>query len=700
MRSTQPGDITLAIPWPTSQDYNEAVQFPEVSFEDSELQNGEVELTPIGLPKVASGNFAGVYRFSCGNKDCAVKCFLRNVFDQHRRYSMLSQFTMTTHVQHMVDFEYLLKGIRIEENWFPIVKMEWVEGLGLDQFIRKHWSNRAEINRVITQFTELMSDLQRMSIAHCDLQHGNILVKNDSIKLVDYDNMYVPAMFGELSAELGHANYQHLQRSEKDFGPQLDSFSAWIIYYSLFLLRLDSSLWQRFSGGDDCLLFRKSDFVNPDGSRLLADIKSHAVPDIQAQYEPILKLLKTPLQNVPKFSVSSGASKVNLTTSGGTSEDAVTKPPPVYPATWPTIEQFFWAAVKPRASYSDEKLARGVPVPTEGKTTTHVQVDATTQDKVSVGKLTIPGRNHAVFHVIGEMSEDGSRRHYAVKCFLNNVPDRHTRYSAIHRIKKTNSNKYFVPFVYQTQGIKVGNDWFPILKMLWVQGESLEDYVKKQLQFGYAVGIQELMPKFLKMIDALNADGIAHGDLEPRNIIVDEYGELKIIDYDAMYVPALANLQACETGLKSYQHPARNLTHYGSYIDNYSALALYGILNCLSRQPPHQYWNNWDTIMQQVRSQTAQLRVEGGRRPSSDRMNIPKQQWVGESGKNKRFSVDQKEAPFLGGMYPVFEKVTAHDTQVGNFDSALQKLSRVLKEQQKRRIDQVAKLDLNVWNLA
>ncbi len=736
------GDKPL-VHWPNPQDYCEAVQFPEVSFEDPELQVGEVELTPIGLPKVASGNFASVFQFNCGAKQYAVKCFLRNVYNQHMRYGQLTQFTMTTHVPHMVDFEYILKGIRVDENWFPIVKMEWVDGIGLDLFIRKNWSNRVQINRIINQFVEMMQDLQRLGVAHCDLQHGNILVKDNAIKLVDYDNMFVPAMTGEASAELGHANYQHLQRTERHFGPAVDNFSAWIIYYSLYFLRLDSSLWQRFSGGDDCLLFRRADFSDPLNSRLLNCIKSHEIPDIRAQYQPLMELLYSPIDNIPTFgfrtaygaaqqgtvyaasapqaeafapvsrqgegavrtgdnyAVPSGGQAqqpaqahnqqaaydvaVQNQTMSGTWETY--KAAPAYPDRWPRAEDFFWAAVKPKKCYTDEKLARGVPVATRGKTTMHVEVDANTQWSVVFDQLVIKGRHHMVFHVIGESQGDEERRQYAVKCFLSNIPDRHLRYSAIHKHKKNYSNRYFVPFLYQPNGIKVGEHSFPILKMLWVQGETLDDYVAQQLRLGNTGAIEELLPKFVALVKALNEDGIAHGDLEPRNIIVDESGNLKIVDYDAMYVPALANLQSCELGMKAYQHPARNIHNYGNYLDNYSSLAIYGLLSCMARRPPERFWN-FETMLQHIRSQPLQLRGAEGRlqkRSLDGGMRLPKQ-------KNPESSVDSI-------FNPVFEKVSAADYQTSTFENSMQKLGRVLQEQQKRRIDQVLKLDVTLWNL-
>lgn len=49
------------MPWPMSQDYNEAIQTPAACFADPELKQGEVVTNPMGLPLPCSGNFADVY---------------------------------------------------------------------------------------------------------------------------------------------------------------------------------------------------------------------------------------------------------------------------------------------------------------------------------------------------------------------------------------------------------------------------------------------------------------------------------------------------------------------------------------------------------------------------------------------------------------------------------------------------------------
>ena len=82
------------------------------------------------------------------------------------------------------------------------------------------WSPRLEYEGA------LLDDLQSVKVAHGDLQHGNVLVMADgSLRLIDYDGMWVPKLKGQKSNEIGHPDYQSPLRSEKDFHPDIDAFA-------------------------------------------------------------------------------------------------------------------------------------------------------------------------------------------------------------------------------------------------------------------------------------------------------------------------------------------------------------------------------------------------------------------------------------------------------------------------------------------
>jgi hypothetical protein len=257
------------MPWPTLSDYRETVQNPKLAFDDPELQSGHAELDHLGLPRPRSGGFASVYKMRCGQRDWAVRCFLRDFADQQKRYASISDHLSRNRIPYMVGFSFLRQGIRVRGQWYPILKMEWVQGEPLHIYIERNLGRPGDLLSLANRWVQLVQTLQQAGLAHGDLQHGNVFVIGGHLRLIDYDGMYVPSLSGEVSHEVGHRNYQHPMRNEFDFGPYLDNFPAWVVYVSLIALSIDPQLWARFSGGDECLLFRKKDFEQPETSDIV-----------------------------------------------------------------------------------------------------------------------------------------------------------------------------------------------------------------------------------------------------------------------------------------------------------------------------------------------------------------------------------------------------------------------------------------------
>ena len=109
---------------PSPSDYQDTIQNPKTAFADPELRQGVVAVNHLGLPRVASGNFNSVYEMQCGSRRFAVRCLLRNVGDQKRRYDLVSRHLEGLSLPSMVEFTYLAHGIHVRGKWHPIVKME------------------------------------------------------------------------------------------------------------------------------------------------------------------------------------------------------------------------------------------------------------------------------------------------------------------------------------------------------------------------------------------------------------------------------------------------------------------------------------------------------------------------------------------------------------------------------------------------
>ncbi|MDQ3855281.1 MAG: hypothetical protein M3281_02650, partial [Chloroflexota bacterium] len=195
------------MPRPEPAEYNQAIQTPRLCFEDPELQHGQPEHDRLGLPRAASGNFASVYQMHCGGRDWAVRCFLREVADQEQRYGLIDSHLSRARLPYTVGFSFLPRGIRVQGKWHPVVKMEWVRGDPLSVYIQNHLGNPLALQALAGRWLDMMGALHRAGIAHGDLQPGNVLVVNGSLRLIDYDGMYVPSLAGLRSHELGHRDY-------------------------------------------------------------------------------------------------------------------------------------------------------------------------------------------------------------------------------------------------------------------------------------------------------------------------------------------------------------------------------------------------------------------------------------------------------------------------------------------------------------
>jgi pimeloyl-ACP methyl ester carboxylesterase len=294
--------------WPQATDYNAAVQCPALCFSDPDLRQGEVVGDVLGLPRPHAGNFADVYQVNTATGPWAVKCFTRPVEGLHERYQAISEHLRTWTLPFMVDFVHLEEGIRIRGQWFPILKMRWIEGLRLNEFIAGCLDKPAVLDRLAQMWARLAQELCGAGMAHGDLQHGNVLLVPGSkaaslaLKLIDYDGLFVPALEQQPSGEIGHPNYQHAQRLKcGEYGIEMDRFSHLVIWTALRCLRAGGAgLWLRHDSGEN-LLFREEDFRAPGKSRLWPELFALRDPEARALAGHLLLASQGPLLAVPQL---------------------------------------------------------------------------------------------------------------------------------------------------------------------------------------------------------------------------------------------------------------------------------------------------------------------------------------------------------------------------------------------------------------
>lgn len=133
---------------------------------------------------------------------------------------------------------------------------------------------------------------------------------------------------------------------------------------------------------------------------------------------------------------------------------------------------------------------------------------------------------------------------------------------------------YFVGYYFLDEALDVEGTHIPGVRMEWVEGDTLDVYIKSHRS---SSDLQELARAFLTMCRDLTNAGIAHGDLSNSNILVTKNGNLRLVDYDSLYLPSMKGKYRQSTiGQPAFQHPQRVegllMTEKD---DNFSQLVIY-----------------------------------------------------------------------------------------------------------------------------
>ena len=260
--------------YPLISEYIEAIRLAADNFD--KLSHLQPVLDGNGTPMMSSGNFAVVFKMydPQAHKDVAVKCFLKEQEGRAESYQLIAQELAYTSSSFLTPFRYLDKELFVEsqstnDEEFPVVLMDWVEGETLDRYIQSHLADPNALRLLAFQFSRLASWLLSQPFAHGDLKPDNILVRSDgTLTLVDYDGMFVPAMEGTAARELGSPDFRHPLRTAERFNEHIDDFPLAVILLSLKALSLSPSLWNTY-GASDRLLFSAADYRDLSSCALL-----------------------------------------------------------------------------------------------------------------------------------------------------------------------------------------------------------------------------------------------------------------------------------------------------------------------------------------------------------------------------------------------------------------------------------------------
>jgi hypothetical protein len=244
-------------------------------------------------------------------------------------------------------------------------------------------------------------------------------------------------------------------------------------------------------------------------------------------------------------------------------------------ASWPTQADYKDALQNPDTAFRDPDLQQS------------------TAERSTMG---VPRARAGAFAAVYKMT--GPKGTVALKLFNFPNEDRAQRYKAVSDYLELELGpkkpSCVVKFQYHLEGIRVGKGWFPTLTMAWVKGVSLGEWVRQTVEKKNPdlAAVKAMSESFGKLVQQLQDNKIAHGDLQHDNVMV--VGDQPVlVDYDGMCVPALdpadpkKKLEQLEFGKPAYQHPARGAEKLHAGLDHFASWVILIALRAIAADPQY-----------------------------------------------------------------------------------------------------------------
>ena len=240
-------------------------------------------LTPVlddhGEPYRSSGAFAVVFKMldKSTGKYYALKCFTEEQEGRADAYRQIADELDLLDSPYITSVKYMEKELFVdsqcEEDEFPVLLMDWVEGETMEAYIAANYHNQSAMSMLCYRFGKMAAWLRSQSFAHGDVKPDNIIIRPDgSLTLVDYDGMFVSSMKGSKSPTIGTKDFSHPLRTMDDFDETIDDFSLASIALSLKAISMNSTLLDTYAASDR-LLFSEKDYRTPSNSKVISALQ-------------------------------------------------------------------------------------------------------------------------------------------------------------------------------------------------------------------------------------------------------------------------------------------------------------------------------------------------------------------------------------------------------------------------------------------
>ena len=147
----------------------------------------------------------------------------------------------------------------------------------------------------------------------------------------------------------------------------------------------------------------------------------------------------------------------------------------------------------------------------------------------SLGPTLARGSSAVVF----QASVEGTAQ--ALRCYIRNDASSRDRYSALDAyLAAYDLSPYVSGTTWLDGAIQVNRATWPVLTMDWIDGRTLNEYVDFLVTSSNAAALTTLAAKWRALVALMQSSEFTHGDLQHGNVMVDQDGRLRLVDFDGV----------------------------------------------------------------------------------------------------------------------------------------------------------------------
>lgn len=203
---------------------------------------------------------------------------------------------------------------------------------------------------------------------------------------------------------------------------------------------------------------------------------------------------------------------------------------------------------------------------------------------LSVDEEGEPIYSRGSYSVVFKAHSIGNEREaWAIKCYVAEQERRIPSCRAISQQLNSIASPYLLPMQLCEEELRVGNTYYPLVLLPWVEGKSLVREVDYYLH--NPERLLQLSQDFGHFAYWLRSQSFAHGDLKSDNLRIRPDGSIVLLDYDGIYLPSMQGELPREEGNPDYTHPLCSPSDFNLHASDFALAVIALSLRALALAP-------------------------------------------------------------------------------------------------------------------